>query len=194
MSKLRQAVDKTVNWLRLNYPENIEGFRQGLSIEEIQEITKDFPFVIPKEIVELYQIYDGDIMFGSWDLTLYSLESALEWSPHWEGYKYPPSSENHILTIMHGSAKNVYYVLCDKEDKDSSPIWYTEAGGRSIIYASSFTNLMLTVAECYETGAYYTALDSDGFLEIKEDLDKFEKIFEKYNPEQIDTWRQNWRD
>ncbi|MGL5832221.1 MAG: SMI1/KNR4 family protein, partial [Waterburya sp.] len=142
MSELKQAVDKIVNWLRLNYPENIEGIRPGLSIEEIQEITKDFPFVIPKEIIELYQIYDGMVMFGSMDLSLESLEEALQQSPLWEKCKYPPSSENHIFIIMHSYGKGIYYVVCDQEEKDFSPIWYKGMGLEAIIYASNFTNLM----------------------------------------------------
>jgi hypothetical protein len=32
-----------------------------------------------------------------------------------------------------------------------------------------------------------------GNKEIKQDLDKIEPIFEKFNPEQIDNWRKIWK-
>ena len=44
---------------------------------------------------------------------------------------------------------------------------------------SSLTNMMLTIAECYETGAYY--LSEDGFVE--ENKAKAAKILKKYNPD-----------
>ena len=193
MSKLTQALEEITNWLRLNYPEDVSQFRIGLSIEEIKYITKEFPFVLPKEVIELYQFCDGEIMLGSDDLVLYSLPSALKWSPHWESYKCKLDSNNHVLTIMHGCGKDVYYVLCDKEEKEYSQVWYASMGLKSCPFASSLTNLMLTIVECYKEGAYYAQIDSEfGDLRIEQDLKKVEKIFQKYNPEQIDSWREIW--
>lgn len=194
MSKLTQALSEIISWLQINNPEAISRFRQGLSINQIEEITSYFPFMIPKEVSELYQFSNGGIVLGDYDLIMYSLESALENSYHWESYKETPSSDNQILTIFHGDGHDVYYALCDKEEKKSSPIWCAFSGLKSSIYASSLTNLMLTVAECYQTGAYYTKFDEQGDLEIEIDLNKFEKIFQKYNPEQMDTWRKIWKD
>lgn len=197
MSKLTQALNEIIHWLKLNYPEDVLRFRQGLSINEIKKATHNFPFVLPKEVIELYQFCDGDIMLGPNDFVLYSLNSALKWSPHWEeGYKYPPNNDNHILTLMHGLGKDVYYVLCNREVKDYSPVWHAYAGYSSTsvqMYASSLTNLMLTIAECYREGAYYASFDEEvGYLTIEQNLEKVEKIFQKYNPEQIDAWREDW--
>ncbi|EAZ91207.1 SMI1/KNR4 family protein [Crocosphaera chwakensis] len=195
MSKLTRSLDEIIHWLKLNCPEEVSQLRRGLSIKEIEEITKDFPFVLPKEVYDLYQFCDGDIMLGSDDLVLYPLKLALEWSPHCEAYKDPCSFDNHILTIMHGCGKDVYYILCDKKEKDYSSVWYAKMGLDSVIYASSLTNLMLTIAECYREGAYYTKFYEEfGYIRIEEDLEKIEKIFQKYNPEQINTWRGIWKD
>jgi hypothetical protein len=35
--------------------------------------------------------------------------------------------------------------------------------------------------------------EPSGAKEIKQDLDKIEPIFEKFNPEQIDNWRKIWK-
>lgn len=193
MSKLTQALEEITNWLRLNYPEDVSQFRAGLSIEKIKYITKNFPFVLPKEVIELYQFCDGEIMLGSDDLVLYSLQSALKWSPYWEAYKCKLNQNNHVLTIMHGCGKDVYYVLCNREETEYSPVWYASMGLKPLPFASSLTNLMLTVAECYKEGAYYAQLDREfGYLRIEQDLKKVEKIFQKYNPKQIDSWREIW--
>ena len=194
MSKLTQALQEIVSWLRVNYPEAVSELRTGLSIEQIEKITKDFPFVLPKEVYELYQFCNGNMVLGNYDLIMGSLESSLEESYSWEWAKEPPSLNSHIFTVFHGDGHDVYYVLCDKQKKGFSPIWTAWAahGCDPSIYASSLTNLMLTVAECYQAGAYYIQFDEDGYLEIGTDLNKFEKIFQKYNPEQMDAWREIW--
>ncbi len=44
-------------------------------------------------------------------------------------------------------------------------------------------------------GAYYIYFDEEsGYSYIEEDLEKFEEIFQKYNPDQIDTWRYLWKE
>lgn len=196
MSQLTQALKEIVIWLRVNYPEAISKLRPGLTIEEINKITKGFPFTLPKEIYELYQFCNGGIVLGNYDLIIDSLEESLEQSYSWEWAKEPPSLDNHIFTVFHGDGHDVYYVLCDKQEKKKSPVWSAWAahGCEPSIYASNLVNLMLTVAECYRTGAYYTCSDEEGYLEIGTDLEKFKKIFQKYNPKQMNAWDEIWRD
>jgi hypothetical protein len=94
------------------------------------------------------------------------------------------------LPIFSGVCKEVYLIECNKQEADISPVWVRFIGGEPKIYASSLSSLMLTIAECYETGAYYTVFHEEyGEWEIEEDLEKVEVIFEKYNPLQINTWR-----
>ncbi len=196
MSKLTQALKEIISWLRLNYPEAVCNLRQGLNLQQIEEVTKDFPFVLPREVTELYQFCDGNMRLGNYDLIMYPLELALEASNSWEWAKKTPSLDSHILTIFHGDGHDVYYVICDKQKKDFSPVWSAWAahGCDASIYASSLTNLILTVAECYREGSYYTQFDEEGDLEIGTNLETFEKIFQKYNPKQIDAWREIWKD
>lgn len=94
------------------------------------------------------------------------------------------------LPIFYGVCKQVYLIECNKQAADTSPVWVRFIGEEPKIYASSLTSLMLTIAECYETGAYYTVFHEEyGEWEIEEDLEKVELIFEKHNPLQINTWR-----
>jgi hypothetical protein len=61
-------------------------------------------------------------------------------------------------------------------------------------YAASLTSLILTAWECYETGTYYIDIDEDGYSYVEEDFEKVKKIFQKYNPKQMDTGRDFWED
>jgi hypothetical protein len=98
------------------------------------------------------------------------------------------------LPIIRGYCKEIYHVVCGKQNSISSPVWFKFQDGETVQYTSSLTNLMLTVAECYETGAYYNVFHEEyGEWEIESDLERVELIFEKYNPDQIDTWRKIWR-
>jgi hypothetical protein len=66
-------------------------------------------------------------------------------------------------------------IYCCRQDVDD----YESSG---ITFYSSLTNLLLMMAECYETGAYYCD-KSDVFNTWKEDLSKSEVIFHKYHPD-----------
>lgn len=93
----------------------------------------------------------------------------------------PDSSEIWNLNwfpIYSFSAKSHLFVVGDKECKKISPIheFHMEIGER--IKYSSLTNMMLVIAECWETGVYY--IDDSG--EIEYDEDEEEAIRQKYNP------------
>jgi hypothetical protein len=91
-----------------------------------------------------------------------------------------------------GDAGEVYFVRVYKHETEISPIWVRFRGEEPVEYGSNLENLMLTFAECYETGAYYPVWIKDDDVEcwdIEMNLEEVETIFEKYNPHQIDTWR-----
>ena len=63
------------------------------------------------------------------------------------------------------------------------------------ICASSLTSLLLTILECYQTGAYDIGMDEDtGITYIKQDTSKLEKIFRKFNPDYLDVWQEIWEE
>jgi hypothetical protein len=51
-----------------------------------------------------------------------------------------------------------------------------------ILSYSNLTNLLLMVAECYETNAYYYDQSESWMADWREDFSKSEVIFHKYNP------------
>ena len=103
------------------------------------------------------------------------------------------------INIAYGSGKELYQARCYRHQTSFSPIWIRGVGMKPELYASSLTNSTLATAECYESGAYYPALykddlepscdDREPFYVVEVDWEKAEPICEKYNPNQIDVWR-----
>ena len=87
-----------------------------------------------------------------------------------EGYNLFPfiATDNEFTNVL----------IKDTREKLSPVIYFYAEDGETEIAYSSLTNMMLTIAECYETGAYY--LSEDGFVE--QDEVNVNKIFRKYNP------------
>lgn len=196
MLTLTTSLEKIVKWLRSHYPEAVSSLRPGLTYQEIEKLIQNISFKFPLEVYELYQYCNGGVTLAP-DLVLNSLEYAMDqscYSDWMRGNKFGDS--NYMLPLFHGDGKDFYYVVCDELEKNSSPIWCVFVGEEPRMYAASLTNLILTIAECYETGAYYVVYfdEESGYFDLGEDLEKVEKIFQKYNPEQIDTWRYIWKD
>ncbi|NEP44589.1 MAG: hypothetical protein F6K35_37410 [Okeania sp. SIO2H7] len=98
-----------------------------------------------------------------------------------------------ILPLFQGFYKDFYYVICG-DIENESPVWCVFVGEGPLEYAASLTSLILTSWECYETGAYYMTVDEDGYSYLEEDNEGVRKVFQKYNPEQMDTFRYLWGD
>jgi hypothetical protein len=96
------------------------------------------------------------------------------------------------INIAYGSGKELYQARCYRHQTSFSPVWIRGVGMEPYLYASSLTNSILATAECYESGAYYPALikdDREPFYVVEVDWEKAEPICKKYNPHQIDVWR-----
>ncbi|MEL6459648.1 MAG: hypothetical protein AAFQ91_15545 [Cyanobacteria bacterium J06621_15] len=81
--------------------------------------------------------------------------------------------------ILFSIDKSFFFTVGSSEEQELSPIWVMHMGDEPVLCFHSLTNLLLMIAECYETGAYY--VDEKGYLE--EDIDKSSLVFNKYNPD-----------
>lgn len=191
MSILTQSLEKILNWLRVNDPESVSGLRPGLSNSEIEQLTNPLSLHLPWEVREIYHYCNGKIALAE-SLVLYPLEVAVQNTCYadWMKGNVIPSSRN-ILPLFQGDGKDFYYVVCDVAERNS-PVWCVFVGGYPLICAASLTSLILTFWECYETGAYYIELDEEGYPYVERDFNKFQNIFQKYNPEQMDSCEVLW--
>ncbi len=63
---------------------------------------------------------------------------------------------------------------------DTAPIFHVGCDDGSLSFAfTNLTNMMLALAECYETGVY--SVTSDGYVEVTDEA-KFGEIRRKHNP------------
>jgi hypothetical protein len=88
------------------------------------------------------------------------------------------------IPIIHGDDRILFFTPTLTEKAPQAPIYYKwgidDPAELTLCY-SSLTNLLLMVAECYETGAYYFH-KSSAQGSWKEDFSKSELIFYKYHP------------
>jgi hypothetical protein len=192
-SLLDYTIDRIfLEWQRFHYYDyygsgsdvdwHLENWGQNNSTKEIAE---KFPCKLSEELSTLYLIYGGEYQIISW-LHFYPLEEAIE-DP-------TPGLDFYPVRLFHGDRQEVYYVLCDNEERLISPVYCQFPGEEPIVYAECITSLIAAIAQCYQERAYYIAIDEEtGDRSIQQDLDKIEPIFEKFNPDQIDNWRKIWK-
>ncbi|MGL5077541.1 MAG: hypothetical protein ACRDBG_17175 [Waterburya sp.] len=225
---LKNALERIINW---NKKYNLEStyLVSGIEKSELENILKDFPFKLPNELLFLYQYGYANIENSSDCFDMRPLQKNLDDCLRFHLPAKIPISTLHALGIYRYNLSeacyrdeiynkiianyqfdycelpldSAYFVKCYKQERDCSPVYIRLTEEEPLEYASSLTNLMLTFAECYETGAYYLSLEREEDLErgeefeywdIKENWEAVELIFKKYNPEQVDTWRELWRD
>jgi hypothetical protein len=176
-----------LNQLYLKYPQT-DALR--INADDAIKIIDSLPFKLPTELWSLYQYYNGGYQFTP-GLHFYPLKQAIQalsnlnWIKSDTGYPFP---------LFKGNRDEIYYVLADDPEPTYSHVYCIFPDKEPVIYAECITSLIVTIAQCYQEGAYYIAIDEEtGDRTIEQDLDKIEPIFEKFNPDQIDNWRKIWK-
>lgn len=189
MSLLTNALARIQAWLKSNYPVVTDSITCGLTLEEIQEITRTLPFSLPDEIYELYQWSRGHVLetqtiythiFDPYEgMALCSLEAAVEILPIFEdefeecAVKYVGKP---LFPIFQTDASNLC-VVGDWDNKESSPIIFVSEINDIRNTYTSLTSMMLTLADCFEAGA--VSFNKEGYRNW--DLENFASIYLKHN-------------
>jgi hypothetical protein len=151
----------------------------------VREIAETFPCKLSEELEIFYSTYNGEYQLIP-GLNFYPLQRKSE--------SFNAGLNTYPVQIFYGDRQEVYYVLCDNVKRPFSPVYCKFPNEEPIVYAECISSSIAAIAQCYRDGAYYVAIDEpSGAKEIKQDLDKIEPIFEKFNPEQIDNWRKIWK-
>jgi len=207
MSVLIEAANRILSWLMVNKNSYALALQAGLSYSEIQEKTKNLPFKLPMEVIELYQWRNGTkdseqytarffpaFTFNSLDQALIHYKELIDFSEEsgqiskydpvtndsWEETIDPSEIYNpmwfpiftfknqwHSYLAIGGENEDATSVILDFSIEDSTPYPKYE----------SLTKMLLTIAECYEVGAYYS-----GEISIRSNSDQAKSIRVKYNP------------
>ncbi|MGP1386364.1 MAG: hypothetical protein ACTS2F_22580 [Thainema sp.] len=197
MSELTEALDKILVWLKQYKPDYADTFLPGLSREEIEAKVSGLPGNLPEEMYELYQWRNG----ASEEDIQVVVYPALGFDPLDEavkvckgilkgfGEEHPFLFEGKMLFPFLRNNCSFCAVLLDQEQQTHSPVIDIAAEGDLELMYTSLTNMMLTLAEYCESGAYYIGKvdeeeggrpeEAEGFLCADET--KMLPIFEKYN-------------
>lgn len=191
MVSLIKALEIIMNWLRKHQPDYAASFLPGLKSEEIQAAEAKVGFKLPPEIYELYQWRNGTeedakaVCFPT--MQFLPLSTAVECSQGWNGYILEEKTfiedskwyETSPLFIFLQNNCDFCGVPIVDYKIEKSPVVVLGEGYLPYIFYTSLTDMMLTLAECYETNAYY--LGKDGY--IYEDKCKTAVALRKYNNE-----------
>lgn len=178
MSELTNALNGILNWFENNKPSTIDSLQPGLTIEEIESIVKDLPFRLTQEVIELYQWRNGMIDDGSCFFSAFRflpLEEAIE--------ELKLMEEAWGLSLPLGwfplfEYEGEYFAAVGAEENTENSLILHTYHGIDISYRN-LTNMMLYIAECCETGAYY--IGDSRFIEENEVA--VTNILQKYEPE-----------
>jgi hypothetical protein len=189
MSILVGALERIMLWLQKYQPDYAASFLPGLDIEEIKAAEKELEFELPQEIYTLYQWRNGTeddakaltfptMQFLPLDRAVYCSKGindnfVFDRENTEEANQWNEISKNFIFIEDNCEYCGVPVINCKT---DNLPVINIGEGGAVILY-TSLTHMMLTLAESYETRAYY--LDSKGY--VCEDEYKYAQTLRKYN-------------
>ena len=193
-SELTDALNRILRWMEQHKPWLIEYLQPGLSISEIENLVKDLPIKLPSEVYELYQwrngVTKGDLctetarIFENWAFR--PLQEALAAS---RGLYYRSNADEswgflNPFSIFYFPGYPEEGIINIKTNQELYPVIFLDfeggLGGVIKKYAN-LTSMMLTIAECYETGAYYHDSEAYERSYISSHPDNVRKIWQKYN-------------
>lgn len=212
-SELINALNRILIWLQQNKPDYVECLQPGLSKVEIDNLVQDLPFTIPQEIYELYQWQNGakgegmDIaaLFGGWSFyplerVILDYQSAQEKTKNLLFQKIPLIKMSQFNPYIDNFSPFLIFQHADEWRHEGS-LWlnnnlgfcpvvfdYFDQGNLELTRMyTSLTSMMQTIAECYETGAYYINLELIHLGRfINHAPEKEEQIWLKYNSQLIE--------
>jgi len=162
-----------------------------------KKLTKSRPIKLPKEVSEIPGYFRDFEIAPNLIIPFFKDIVGEFYYPDWMQGNYI-TPENCAIPLFFGHGKELYYIIGYKEEfgrkpKEFSEIWYVIENSEPTICAKNLTSLLLTIIECYQTGAYYTIIDEKtGTTYLKQDTSKLENIFRKFNPDYIDVWKEIW--
>jgi len=192
MSLLTNSLNRIMSWMQQNRPARAQSFLPGLPRQEIEQAVEGLPNQLPEELFELYQWRNGT---SEWDAIDSVVFPSLEFMPlneaveSCQGLLESFGGENPLLTdtllardeyLFPFTCENsscYHAVLLRPKKQQSSPVIDVGAEGDLDLAYSSLTSMMMTLAEYFESGAFY--MRDDGFLDCDEEVAA--SIFLKYN-------------
>ncbi|MBE9226739.1 SMI1/KNR4 family protein [Phormidium sp. LEGE 05292] len=185
MSALTDALNRIMKWLQQNSPICASSFQSGLSPAEVEKKLGELPFCVSREVHELYQWRNGtNDRCGVFVYHyLLDLDTALQYSQefndsYWLEVREEDGDPLYLFLIFDFEGE-YFAVTGSSSPNDAAPVFHV-GDDCSVKFAfTNLTNMMLALAECYETGVY--AVTSYEDVEVTDEA-KFGEIRRKHNP------------
>ncbi|RUT03884.1 hypothetical protein DSM106972_047980 [Dulcicalothrix desertica PCC 7102] len=189
---LRRVLDKILTILEERVPDIASALQPGLTREEIDKITKDFPLKLPEEVYELYQWRNGISGYVGFGLTWNGIQGGF--SPLAEAIedfynvkqRGCPSNFLRLFLFIHYLGGDYFAVSLDNATYPI--IHFTEDNEITIQnflglqrFSPSLTTLLYAIVECFQVNAIYISTPSNDDSSLEFNYDKVRNIIRKYN-------------
>lgn len=190
METLQDALNKILEWLAEHDRPVVALLQDGIDAQEVKAASEGLPLRLPQELVALYgwrngtRSAEGDILDDLHFMPGYYLLSLEESLTHYRAFKDDERWKPNWFPILANGGGDFYAVGCTTGAEERAPVigFLLDEPEQPIEYAS-VTSMMLTIAQCYEAGAYF--LSEDGYLEV--DDEAVVPIGRKFNPD-VPIW------
>lgn len=164
MSSLTTALDKIFTCLQTQAPTMAAALQPGLTAPELAAQLQSYPFLLPAEVLELYQWRNGSELTTPCEIL--PMHRFLPLAEAIELYQFmitalqddDPKDEfaGDWLPIF-GEDANFYLAIGNQEGRSQAPIVYRSEYHDVVAEFDSLTSMMTAIAACWETGVYYLA-------------------------------------
>ncbi|MEG4319893.1 MULTISPECIES: HEAT repeat domain-containing protein [unclassified Microcoleus] len=179
-SELTDALNRILSWIERHEPSWTEYLYSGLSKDEIDDLVRDLPIEFPPELYELYQWRNGAVEGDEWKETAWIFHSwtfrplqEVVAGLHRDIFTHQTIQTDNIADVdiikhywKNCNYLNIFYQILWEDNGcvlinnilNLCPIIFQrlEEGELTLLEKyTSLTSMMLTIAECYEAGAYF---------------------------------------
>jgi len=189
MSNLVQALNYSMEWMEDHLSEYANSFLPGLTFDEILEEVETLGFPLPNELYELYQWRNGtEIDIPSFVFPAFEfipLKKVVELNQQADNdpmiRELFTFNDQPLLPFMARNGRHCAVILSLRSTLKSPVVYIGKQGSGEYIAFSSVTNMMRSLAECFETGAYY--LDTNGYIDAYPV--QVASVLRKHNPQLV---------
>lgn len=197
--QLSQALERIWNWFQVNALAMLTFLQPGLTRGQIDAQVQDLPFQLPEEVYQLYQWHNGS-----------SAEQYIEFLPQYRLLSLEDAIAQYQMTVeiwvdssetekcddgwswverwfpLFAVDGNFYMIEGPSQPKTTAPIIHFSKYGDNHLICNSLTEIMLVIAECLETGAYFFPQSESGdtYLYLDKDETREAQIWLKHQPQQ----------
>lgn len=198
-TSLIQVLERILCWFQANKPNIAQSLQPGLSREQIEAQVQVLPFRLPEEVYQLYQWRNGSSGNAPVEFMpqyrILSLEEAiaerkLSYEIYLEVYEDLAQDidlDDGYWLPLFAEDSNYYVVKGETESQATAPIFHRcHMECELDLRLHNLTDMMLVIAECFETGVYYF-FDNYNYLCRDIDYSLEGQIWLKYQPHQTNN-------